>query len=397
VKVLDLVFLSWSMVIRNRKRYSNVMVAIATGTFLFILVRTLGEGVEHKISEDLELIGGATVLAADWHDLLDRYHVGEYHLRDSQVLRQIPGVVVVAPVRRTDKDVDVQYGKKKRRRSILTFVDQNYWSTQSAKVTAGRTIDQTDVALMRKVCVIGKDIHKELFEGVDPLGKRISTQAHTYEVIGILGGIQPDDVAKSIFIPLSLSGHHLSAQRQFVLQYIRVDDYASVESVQREATQILKLAHPEYTKAIRVLPQTYRLDRVKFITFLIKLFIYSALVGIFLLGKIGLTNIMLSAVQERTREIGLRKAVGATDEIIRAQFVLEAIFVSSLAGIVGTLAGIVSVYLLRNPLGVDISYYVISVTIWLDMSLTLGIGIAAGFYPALQASRLDIVTAMRFE
>jgi putative ABC transport system permease protein len=398
MKIVDLTSLSWNMVLRNRKRYVNVMVAIAVGTFLFIIIRTLGDAVEHKISEDLEAIGGATVLTADWHDRLARYHVGEYYLKDTQQLRQIPGVFVVAPVRRTGRDQELQYGKTKRKETQLTFVDQNYWLTQSTTLSGGRLINQEDVMRMKKVCVIGKDIRNELFAGVDdPLGKKLCVDAHEYEVIGTLGGIQPDFVSKSIFIPLSLAGYHLSGVRQFVLMFIRVDTYANIESVGKQAKQVLALNHPEYADGIRVLVQDYRLDRVKFVTFLVKSFIYAALVGIFLLGKIGLTNIMLSAVQDRTREIGLRKAVGATDELIRAQFIMEAIFVSSLAGIIGTLVGIVSVYILRYPLGVEISYYVMSLSIWLDMFFTLAVGIAAGFYPALQASRLDVVTAMRFE
>lgn len=342
------------------------------------------------------MIGGATVLTADWYDRQFRYHMGEYYSKDTEMLRKLPGVQVVAPVRRL-KDEELQYGTRKRKKSQLTFVDQNFWLTQSATVLEGRLIHEADVKGMRKVCVVGKDIRNELFKRQNPVGQKLTVNGYVYEVVGSLGGIQTDDISKSVFIPLSLAHHHLSGQRQLVLQFIRVDNPANVESVKIQAKEILTFCHPDYAKGIRVLPQTYRLDRLRFVTFLVKFFIYAALIGIFLLGKIGLTNIMLATVQERTREIGLRKAVGASDEIILAQFILEAVFVGFAAGIIGTGIGILSIYLLRFPLDIEISYYVMSLSIWFDISLTLAIGIAAGFYPALQASRLDVVTAMRFE
>jgi putative ABC transport system permease protein len=250
----------------------------------------------------------------------------------------------------------------------------------------------------KKVCVIGKDIMRELFEGgVNPLGEKVSANGYSYVVVGTLRGIQPDEVSKSIFVPISLAGQHISHLRQLIQLFIRVDNYENVKFLKQQILLLLKESYPEYASGIRVLVHTHRLKRVEFIIFLIKVFIYAALVGIFLLGKVGLTNIMFSAVQERTREIGLRKAVGASDRMIRAQFILESVFVSVLAGVVGTLGGILSVHLLRGLLQVDISNYVMSVTIWLDISFTLAIGIAAGYYPSLQASRLDVVTAMRFE
>ena len=398
MKTEDLVVLAWRMVLRNHQRYRTVMIAIALGTLGFIVIRTLGDSVEQKVSDNLELIGGATVLRAEWYDRKYRYHLGEYRHDHVEKLTQIPGLLVVTTVRSTKRDQELLWGRQKRKQSQLTFIDQYFWRTQSAQLAAGRLIDSTDVMQQKRVCVIGRDIMNELFhEGVNPLGEKVSVDGYSYEVVGTLDGIQPDEVSKSIFIPISLADNHISHLRQLVQLFLRVDSYENVESVRDKVEQTLKISNPEYAAGVRVLIYAHRLDRVKFIILVIKLFIYGALVVIFILGKAGLTNIMFSAVQERTREIGLRKAVGASDQMIRAQFILESVLVSLLAGVVGTLGGILFVGVLSGLLELDVSNYVISVSIWIDVSFTVAIGVAAGFYPSLQASRLDIVTAMRFE
>jgi len=398
MKMEDLVILSWRMILRNRRRYRTVMIAIALGTLAFIVIRTLGDSVEQKVSQNLELIGGATILRAEWYDLKYRYHLGEYYLNDIEKLGRIPRVLVVAPAVSTNGDQELLWGRQKRKQSRITFIDQNFWLTQSAQLARGRLIDSTDLMQRKRVCVIGRDIMNELFDKeLNPLGEKVLANGYPYEVVGTLEGIQPEAVSKSIFIPFSLAGQQVSHLRQLVQLFIRVDSYENVESVREQIQQTLESSYPEYAAGVRVNVYSHRLNQVKHVIFLIKLFIYCALIGIFILGKVGLTNIMFSAVQERTREIGLRKAAGATDQMIRTQFILESVLVSLLAGVVGTLGGILSVDILSRLLEVDVSNYVMSVSIWIDVSLTLAIGVAAGYYPSQQASRLDIVTAMRFE
>jgi putative ABC transport system permease protein len=106
---------------------------------------------------------------------------------------------------------------------------------------------------------------------------------------------------------------------------------------------------------------------------------------------------MLAAIQDRTREIGLRKALGAREITIRAQFLTESVLISLMAGFAGVAFGLLAVQALKGPLGVEISSYVMSTSILMDLVFTVSVGVIAGLYPSLQASRLDVVTAMRFE
>jgi len=131
--------------------------------------------------------------------------------------------------------------------------------------------------------------------------------------------------------------------------------------------------------------------------YIVKIFIYASLVVVFVLGKVGLTNVMLAAIQDRTREIGLRKALGARDGMIRMQFLTEAVMISLVSGILGVIGGLTAVQALKGSLGVEVSAYVMSTSIFVDLAFTVMIGVFAGMYPSAQASRLDVVTAMRFE
>ncbi|MGD9817336.1 MAG: ABC transporter permease [Desulfomonilaceae bacterium] len=130
---------------------------------------------------------------------------------------------------------------------------------------------------------------------------------------------------------------------------------------------------------------------------LVKMFIYASLGVTVILGGLGITSVMLSAIQDRTREIGLRKALGAKEEIILLQFLVEAVLISFMAGAIGVGLGVITVNFLKGPLGVEISKAMLTLSIFMGLFFTLLLGIVSGIYPSLRASRMDSVTAMRFE
>lgn len=396
MKPEDLFMTSWMMVIRNRRRYKSVLIAIAVGTIGFIIIRCLGDSVEKKVSDDLELIGEATVLSAMWEDRKN-YHPGEYFEKDVRALRKLEGVTTVAPVRSTGEKTTLLYGDMERKRTIVTGVNEEYWGTQSTPLAMGRLINDDDVKNVRKICVIGAEIHQGVFKGANPLGKTIVVNSYHYTVVGVLGGKQQEDNSRTVFIPLSLAAHHLNNMRQILQLLIRVDTWDNVRKVREQAEAILQYNHPSLEHGIKVNYRSNRLDRVRLIVFVIQLFSYAALVGVFIVGKMGLTNVMLAAVQDRTKEIGLRKSMGATDALIRDQFILESVMVSVIAGVIGVIGGMVTVACLKELLDVSVSGMVLSSSILVDLALTVSIGVFAGWYPSQQAGRLDIVSAMRFE
>lgn len=391
----DLLITSWMMVLRNRRRYKTVLIAIAVGTIGFIIIRCMGDSVEKKVADDLELIGEATVLTATWEDRRN-YHPGEYFDKDIESLKRLKGVTHVAPVRTTGDISTLHHGQVERKRAILTAVNEEFWGTQSTPLAMGRLINDDDVVNRRKVAVMGAEI-RAVFGGSDPLGKTVVVNSHNYTVIGVLGGKQQEDNSRTVFIPLSLAPHHLHNTRQIMQLLIRVDDWDNVRDVREQTKAILQYNHPLLEHGVKVNYRSSRLDRVRLIVFFIQLFSYAALVGVFIIGKMGLTNVMLAAVQDRTKEIGLRKSMGATDILIRNQFILESTMVSVVAGLIGVIGGLVSVVILKELLDVSVSGAVLSSSIFVDLALTVSIGVFAGWYPSKQAGQLDIVSAMRFE
>jgi len=385
----------WNLVLRNRRRYKAVIAAIAFGTAGFIVVRTVGTSVEKNLGAHLELLGEATVMRVHWDSYQESLHPGKYHMNDVMRLKRIPHVMAVAPVVSSPL-VNAYVGTNEWSPGV-TGVDQSYWITQTPRASHGRLIGPSDVVCRRKVCVLGQDVAKNLFDVGNPIGKELRVGEVSFQVVGILGGIQHTDIRRSIFVPIS-TGQDLFPDLYWIKEiYVRADDWNKVEETRNEILRTLKEAHKGYEEGIRVEYYPSRIKTVTTTVYVVKIFIYAAIAVTFLLGKVGLTSVMLAAVQDRTREIGLRKALGAREEIIMAQFLTESVFISMLAGLLGVMIGLVSIQSLKGPLGVDISGYAVSNSILLDLVFTLAIGVVAGMYPSRQASRLDPVTAMRFE
>lgn len=179
--------------------------------------------------------------------------------------------------------------------------------------------------------------------------------------------------------------------------FVRIEEWNQVDWVRQQAHATLTGLHKGYEKGIRIVYFPERVKRVQTTVDIVKIFIYASLLVTFILGKVGLTNIMLAAVQDRTREIGLRKALGAKEEMILLQFLTESVLISLLAGSIGVASGLISVQILRGFLDLEASARVMLMSVGLDLVFTLAIGVVSGMYPSLRASRLDPVTAMRFE
>lgn len=394
MKIDDLLTMCWRLVLRNRRRYKAVMAGIALGTAGFIVIQTMGDSVEKKMGEHLELLGEATVIKAYWEND-ENLHPGQYYMRDVANLRKIPHIAAVAPIVSLPQ-IDAQF------RTIqwspgLYGVNHSYWQTQTPHLLRGRLISPSDVVARKTVCVLGQDVIKYLFPSEDPVGKIIRVGNLNFEVIGILGGIQHSDIKRSVFVPITTAQnlfHGLFWIREI---YMRVDDWNEVEAARENVLDILHASHKGYEHGIRVLHYPQRIQKVKSTVYMVKLFIYAALGITLILGGIGITNVMLAAIQDRTREIGLRKALGAPEQIILLQFLTESIFISIFAGFIGIAVGVTSVQLLKNPLGVEVSTLMITLSIIFGLLFTVFLGVASGIYPSIRASRLDSVTAMRFE
>ena len=384
----------WFLVLRNRRRYKAVIAGIAVGTAGFICIQTMGDSVEKKMGSYLELLGEATVMKAYWENS-SNYHPGQYYMSDVARLKSIPHIMAVAPVVSLPK-IDAHF-ETIRWMPGLFGIDHAYWLTQTSQLKSGRLIGPSDVVGRKNVCVLGEEVSKYLFNHSDPVGQVIRLGNLSFEVIGTLGGLQGSDIQRSIFVPITTAQsmfHGLYWVREI---YIRVDDWNQVAAAREQALTTLKSLHKGYEAGIRVRHYPHRIQKVSDTVYLVKLLIYAVITVTIVLGGLGITNVMLSAIQDRTREIGLRKALGAGERFILLQFLLEAIFISLFAGAIGVVSGIVSVEVLKTVLDVDVSQVTLMTTIFQGVVFTVFLGVVSGMYPSVKASRMDSVTAMRFE
>jgi putative ABC transport system permease protein len=384
----------WRLVLRNRTRYKAVLAGIAVGTAGFIVIQTVGDSVEKKLAVHLEILGHATIIKAEW-EKKENHHPGAYDWRDVAQLRSLPHVVAVAPEVRSN--IIKANVKNEEWLPELCGVDHAYWKIVKAYASSGRLIGPSDVVGRNKVCVVGKDVVKNLFNGKDPVGTRIQLANANFEVIGVAAGVPNQVFWQSVFVPLTTAGSLVPRLMNIKDIYIKADDWNRVQQVHDEAFALLKRRHKGYENGIKMVYYPKRVKKVVDAVEMVKFFAYVALLATLVLGGLGITNVMLAAVQDRTKEIGLRKALGAKEESILLQFLTESTMIGFAGGVLGVVLGVVSVQLLQQLLRVQASTEVMLTSIFLGLIFTAVLGIASGMYPSLRASRLDSVTAMRFE
>jgi len=390
----DLIQLCWRLVFRNRRRYKLVIVAVGAGVWGLVLVMNIGDSVETKIGEHLTILGGATIIDVQRSDF-DSHHPGEYTMNDVRRLKAIPHVRAVAPMVSLSH-VETVYGQS-RMRIRLVGVDESFWSTIMAYCLRGRLIDIDDVKGRRASCVLGEDVVEGLFSGVDPVHQQIQLGGIAAQVVGLLGGIQGDDTRQSVFLPISLARHRFRDMYSIREMRIRVSHWNHVEAVREQVEGTLRAFHPGYAEGIRVKHFPERIKRVRNTVEQVTYLAYLGSTVALILGGIGAFFLMHSAVRERTREIGLRKAVGAGDETIMLQFVLETVLVTLIGGIIGLAAAVLTCLALEAMLGLAVDSTLLMITAVASGLGTICLGVIAGLYPARLASRMDPAVALRFE
>lgn len=291
------------------------------------------------------------------------------------------------------RNATLKFGNKNDKGVAVFGVEANYPKVISIKITEGRFFKESEQQSSKKVAVIGQTVKNNLFGGGKSLEQTIDVAGHKYTVIGTIasrGSTFGIDFDNSIYIPFP------TAQRQFGIDrlntiYISAKNSDEVKDAQTKAIGVLKkrLSEDEFT----VQTQEQTLSTISQITSVLT----AALGGIaaisLIVGGIGVMNIMLVSVTERTREIGLRKAVGARPKDIRNQFLIEAVTLSALGGIIGIILGIgISLIIGR--------FFTTTVPLWsvaLSFGFSMLVGVIFGVAPAIRAARLDPIQALRYE
>jgi putative ABC transport system permease protein len=382
------------MVFRNRRRYQLVMIALAVGASGFIILLNVSDAIDHRIGEHLVILGGATIIDVERSDF-ESHHPGEFHMVDIARLKRIPHVSEVAAVVSFD-NIEAAIGST-RLMVRLAGVDGAFWQTIMASCRTGRLIDDTDVDAGLLYGVLGENVAESLFGDTDPLGKGIQIDKANIKVIGVLGGIQGPDTLRSIFIPLS------TARRRYPDMYpikhlrIRVDHWKEVEDVVDRVRTVLTAVHSGYADGLRVTYYPERIRRVQGTIDLVKMLIYLVCSAVIGLGAFGAAYLMLASVDERTREIGLKKALGGSDLFVMVEFITEALVICVFGGVVGVAVAFLACVLLKMTMDLDVDMALLAISSGVGLAAALAIGLLSGAYPAAKASRMNPARAMRFE
>ncbi len=393
----------------NKMRSALTMLGIIIGVGAVVALLAIGNGATASITGQIQGIGSNLVSImpgrAQFGPGAQTGTTSRLYYDDYLSIRsQIKNVDGIAPTYQSS--YTIKYNSETLR-VTTTGITADYFKVRAYQIENGRAITNSDNTSSARVAVLGSETAKDLFGNLSPVQKVIKINGVRFEVVGVLkskgGSMQnSDDV---VLIPLQtgyqkLFGINATENGQKLVSTIAMSASSaeSVDNVMAQAERILRREHhiqPTEDADFSVISQSDFLSTLNTVTTTLKVFL-GAIAGISLLvGGIGIMNIMLVSVTERTKEIGLRKAVGARREQILLQFLVETVTLSVLGGILGILLG-VSISLLVTLSGA-ITAEITWDSILLAFSFAIIVGIFFGIYPAYRASSLHPIQALRYE
>ncbi len=390
---------------RNKLRSSLTMLGIIIGVGAVIATVSIGQGAEFVIQEGIQSMGTNAVFIGAGSTRPGGTRVGFGQTKTltmddlRAIIREVPLIREAAPI--VSNRAQVVYGNQNWNTSVQGTTP-NYFSIRKWGVQAGSIFSDEEVDAAANVCIIGTTVARYLFADADPIGQTIRIRNLPFRVTGVLESkgqsAMGDDQDDRIFAP------YTTVQRK--ISGITWVQYINASAVTREASEA---AVPQIEALLRerhrirqgdeddffVRTQSEVADIANQTSRVMTILLGSVAFVSLIVGGIGIMNIMLVSVTERTREIGVRMAVGATEGDVQRQFLVEAITLSMMGGLIGILAGTGGSAIINNILQWPT---LVSVTAILAAALfSAGVGIFFGFYPARKAAQLDPIEALRYE
>lgn len=377
-------------ILSNKLRSLLTMLGIIIGVTAVIALVSLGQGATKNVEEQIQSLGTNLLTV----NIFGRGSSSTLSYENAVSLREIEGAQYVAPVK--SQNAAVKYGNTSEQFSVLG-TNADYLLVRDYRLAGGRFLAQLDLDFNQKVAVIGSETSAGLFGNSNPIGEYVLINGTRYKVVGLLeekgssASGANDDV---VLIPLT------SAERLFQsigvgTVYVQAASAEVIDSVVPALEKELSSMFRGNTNSYRVFNQAEMLETVSSVSAMMSLAL-GGIAGISLLvGGIGIMNIMLVSVTERTREIGIRKAIGAKKRDILTQFLIESIVLSGLGGLLGVALGIGIATLASNLFGMSI--VLSSQIVGIAFSFSVIIGILFGMFPANKAASLKPIEALRFE
>ena len=399
--------LSLKAIAANKMRAALTSLGIVIGVAAVITMLAVGSGTQKSMAERFSRFGtNILYLRQPWDLDSSITSPKDITIKDVEAIRKVPGVASAAPY--INSGFDVKYGYTSTSVGILA-TDTDIFKTYDWQLDAGRHFTQKEVSSYAQVIVLGASTATTIFNDVDPVGRTVVLSEIPFKVVGVMkkngqGGMG-FDMDEGALIPYPTgkvkmnTGWNSSNRHALDRVIIRVQDFNTIETTKKGIENAVRNTHHIHPLA----KDDFQLD--DFASFVEEAKgaskTMSLLLGVIgavslLVGGIGVMNIMLVSVTERTREIGIRMAIGATSADIRLQFLAEAVTLSCIGGLIGVVLGVgITLFVASHSSSIPAELSVWSIV--LSVGFSAATGVFFGYYPAYKASKLTPIDALRYE
>lgn len=382
----------------NKLRAMLTSLGVIIGSASIVLVVTVALTSRKFVLSQIEAVGSNLV----WVELVQRPDKPqplsyEMTLEDMEAAKSIPNVVIVAGTREYPMTMSVDGVE---RAVNLVGVTDGYQTIRRLLILRGRYFDETDMEMRSKVCLITTQLADRIFGQANPVGQSIRMGELTFTVIGVfrerVETFGLSDIQKnSVLIPFTLMKYYTGMEVVRLLD-VQADSAENVSSVERQVAQLLRSRHPaEAEYNVQTLTAILGVARKISLALTIVLIIIAAIA--LLVSGVGIMNIMLVTVTERTREIGIRKAIGAARREILYQFLVESFLISGGGAVIGILLGVAVPVVVQSFLPGNLRVPVSSLSVVIAFVVSCSTGLFFGYLPASQAASLQPVESLRYE
>ncbi|MCX8048326.1 MAG: ABC transporter permease [Methylohalobius sp.] len=394
--------LAWRAIRRSLLRSALTVLGVVIGVAAVITMVTVGDGATLQVKQQIASLGSNLLIVRPGQRLAygQRSTAKALDLSDAQAIgRELPEVAAVAPS--AMEAMIAIYGNANWSTTVYG-VDNQFLIAKNWPLQAGRPFSVGELRAGKPVCILGASLRKQLFGYQDPLGSKIRLGKLACEVIGLLAvkgqsvmGTDQDDV---VLVPLKTFWRRIAGNRDVTLIQVSVRTGVATEKAQRNIERLLRERRrigPGREDDFYVMDMKELAYTLTGTTRILTSLLGTVAAVSLLVGGIGIMNIMLVSVTERTREIGIRLAIGALEREVLLQFLVEAVVLSACGGLIGILLALAASLGLARLLGVPFVFNAGIVV--LAFLVAVAVGVAFGYFPARKAARLDPIEALRYE
>ncbi len=396
--------MAWASLVANKMRSILTMLGIIIGVAAVIALVSIGNGVKQDIQNSISSLGSNLLMVMPGAPRTPGVRptagsMKSLKVADYEAIAKLDGVKAVSPM--TNGAYVVIYQNKNWTTSV-SGVNANYLDVNNWTMKSGRFLSNKNIQNRERVAVVGKTVAKNLFGDEDPVGAEIRVKNIPFRVIGVLNskgsGAMGNDQDDMVIIPYTTAMERVDGIDYLRMLYVVAKDENGIDRLQSDIENLLRVRHgikDTNLDDFNIQNMNSIMETMEETTGTLTLFLGAVAAISLIVGGIGIMNIMLVSVTERTREIGIRKALGATYFVIVTQFLIEAVVISLMGGLIGIALGIGASKLISLASGMST---VISVpTIVLSFAFSMAIGLVFGIYPARKAAKLNPIDALHYE